>query len=103
MWESTIVLVTHWCFDERSKKKRADANVSEEERSATINKFLKKEFELKFEVPIVYIDNFDAREDEPEEELVAHLQSLKNFVDKCQYFDLKDVQQVQPKKGNRAL
>ena len=94
MWENTIVVVTHWCFDERSKKKRADTNVSETERSDKINEYLKAEFKLKSEVPIVFLDNFDVREDETEEEQVEQLQILKTFVDQCQYFDVKDIQHV---------
>ena len=89
MWRNTIVVVTHWCFDARSERKRKVTNVSLMGRKQEISEAMKRTLGLDIEIPIVFMDNFDAREDDPEPELVEQLQHLKAFIDKSPSFDLR--------------
>ena len=91
MWDQLIVVVTNWCFDEKSKRNRKVGNTSEESQSSEIYCALTSALDIEVQIPMVFIDNFDAREEDREPELVGYFSQLKDFIDKCPQFDLSDI------------
>lgn len=99
MWSNTMIVCTHWAYDEASALKRESSKETEEERSASVRAFLQKKFDLDVKVPVVFIDNMYEREevarDATDAEMQRHretLDAIQKFVGRCKNFDCQHIE-----------
>ena len=57
MWKNTMVVFTHWGYDEESVYKRETNGETAERKSEELNELLRKKFGVEMNVPCGFIDN----------------------------------------------
>lgn len=98
MWKNTIVVCTRWRCDELSIKMRKMKKGTEEDKKSAINQFFVENFELDFEVPVLFLDNsyeWETSNTATAAELQNHRNTLgqfRQFVGNCENFECDHIE-----------
>ena len=95
MWSNTIVVCTHWAYDKKSKRNRNLQNLTEYGRASDIQQNLKSKIGISQTVKVIFLDNLDLRETDPDVEQTMALEELKAFVTGCSEFNLRSLEKQQ--------
>ena len=108
MWENTMVVFTRWGQDKRSQEVREKTGETDEKKTQQYNKYLKDTYGLKHDVPIVFIDNYPAKDPEEQKHFASAISQIRNFVGSVKKpFDVQRVkagalEAMQPSKSDKG-
>jgi len=57
IWRNTVVVVSHWSFDEPSRFRRKSTRVNKKRFAEQLEETLKEKLEIDFEMPIFFVDS----------------------------------------------